>query len=98
MVAGVYQDDLLHFPEGTRVYPVYFQSGQLPFAIAGMSDDMPDESTIYSQMTDSMAEAFRTAFLERIGQAAEQFSPDLILCHHLYLLTSIVRKPFLITG
>ncbi len=94
VVAGVYQDDLLHFPEGTRVYPVYFQSGQLPFAIAGMSDEMPYESTIYSQMTDSMAEAFRTAFLERIGQAAEEFSPDLILCHHLYLLTSIVREAF----
>ena len=37
VVAGVYEEDEMHFPEGTRVYPVYYKTESLPFPIAGMS-------------------------------------------------------------
>lgn len=94
VVAGVYKEDTVHFPEGTGFYPVYYKTGSLPFPIAGMSDEMPYESTVYSQMTEDMVEAFRNAFLETIGRAADSFRPDLILCHHLYLLTAMVREAF----
>ena len=94
VVAGVYKEDEIHFPEGTRVYPVYYRTESLPFPIAGMSDEMPYESTIYSQMTEDMVDAFRQAFLEKTREAVECFRPDLILCHHLYLLTALVREAF----
>ena len=94
VVAGVYKEDEIHFPEGTRVYPVYYRTESLPFPIAGMSDEMPYESTIYSQMTEEMVDAFRQAFLEKTREAVECFRPDLILCHHLYLLTALVREAF----
>ena len=94
VVAGVYKEDEIHFPEGTRVYPVYYRTESLPFPIAGMSDEMPYESTIYSQMTEYMVDAFRQAFLEKTREAVECFRPDLILCHHLYLLTALVREAF----
>ena len=94
VVAGVYKEDEIHFPEGTRVYPVYYRTESLPFLIAGMSDEMPYESTIYSQMTEDMVDAFRQAFLEKTREAVECFRPDLILCHHLYLLTALVREAF----
>ncbi len=37
---------------------------------------------------------FEAAFLEVIGRTVEEFDPDLILCHHLYLLTAAVREHF----
>lgn len=94
VVAGVYKEDEIHFPEGTRFYPVYYRTESLPFPIAGMSDEMPYESTIYSRMTEEMVDAFKQAFLEKTREAVEDFRPDLILCHHLYLLTAVVREAF----
>ena len=94
VVAGVYKEDEIHFPEGTRFYPVYYRTESLPFPIAGMSDEMPYESTIYSQMTEDMVDAFKQAFLEKTREAVECFRPDFILCHHLYLLTAVVREAF----
>ena len=45
VVAGVYKEDKTEVPENTKVYPVIFKSEELPFPIAGMSDEMPYEST-----------------------------------------------------
>ena len=94
VVAGVYEEDEMHFPEGTRVYPVYYKTESLLFPIAGMSDEMPYESTIYSRMTEDMVDVFKSVFLEKTREAVECFRPDLILCHHLYLLTAVVREAF----
>lgn len=94
VVAGVYRDDAVRFPEGVGFYPVYFKSEELPFAITGMSDEMPYESTRYCDLTTEMTERFEQTFLKVIEEAVEHLNPDVILCHHLYLLTAIVRKHF----
>lgn len=94
VVAGVYKEDVVCFPQGVSFFPVYYKTEDLPFPIAGMSDEMPYESTIYSRMTDHMVEAFGGAFLHVIREAVDSFRPDLILCHHLYLLTAMVREAF----
>ena len=39
-------------------------------------------------MTPEMAQAFRSAFGQRIRQAVLDFKPDAIICHHLYLVCS----------
>jgi len=94
VVAGVYQDDVVELPDGVRFYPVYFDSNKLPFKIAGMSDEMPYPSTRYCDMTPEMAEQFERAFLDVTERAVGELKPDLILCHHLYLLTAAVREHF----
>ncbi|MEZ3433797.1 MAG: glycosyltransferase family 4 protein [Lachnospiraceae bacterium] len=94
VVAGVYKEDEVKLPDGVLFYPVYFCSEALPFPIAGMSDEMPYESTRYCDMTPEMTEQFLKAFLEVIGRAVKALKPDLILCHHLYLLTAAVREHF----
>lgn len=94
VVAGVYKEDQIELPEKVGLYPVIFRTEKLPFAIAGMSDEMPYESTRYRDMTTQMAEQFCDAFLEKIQIAVEEFQPDLILSHHLYLLTALVREHF----
>lgn len=91
VLAGVYKEDIVEFPEGVSFYPVYFKTEELPFPIAGMSDEMPYESTVYGQMTEKMVEQFKAAYVKAILQAAEAFRPDLVICHHLYLVTSIAR-------
>ena len=93
-LAGIYQEDKVELPEGVKFFPVYFKTEELPFPIAGMSDEMPYSSTRYCDMTEDMAEDFLREFLKVIARAVENLTPDLILCHHLYLLTAAVRKRF----
>lgn len=92
VIAGVYPDDKVLLPPGVQQFFVYFHTEELPFAIAGMSDEMPYESTVYRTMTEEMVEKFMTAFRRRIKEAVAQFRPDLILSHHLYLTTAIAKE------
>lgn len=69
-------------------------SNALPFAITGMSDIMPYHSTRYRDLTADMINQFEDAFISTIKRAVEDLEPDLIICHHLFLLTSLVRKHF----
>lgn len=103
VVAGVYEEDHIELPDGVAFYPVYFSEdtsgdecmeGKLGFPIAGMSDEMPYKSTRYCDMTPEMVRKFKDAFLKVIGEAVKRLSPDVILCHHLYLLTAVVREAF----
>lgn len=66
----------------------------LPFPVVGMSDIMPYESTLYLDLTPEMISQFEDAFIAVISQAISDLDPDLIVCHHLFLLTSLVRKHF----
>jgi len=75
-------------------YPVFFRTPELPFDIEGMTDMMPYESTKYSEMTDEMLHMWKQAFAEVITRAVEEFRPDAIICHHLWILTAYVRELF----
>lgn len=75
-------------------FPVLFKSEILPFPIAGMSDKMPYESTIYSQMNEEMFEQWSNEFRRVLLKAKEEFNPDIILCHHVFLLANLTREIF----
>ena len=92
VIAGVYKTDVIPFSDNVKFYPLYFKTNNLPFAIAGMSDEMPYESTVYGQMTPEMVDTFECEFRRKIKEAVEDFNPDIIVCHHLYLVTSLVRE------
>lgn len=94
VIAGVYQEDLTELPEGVDFYPVYFENEELPFPIVGMSDEMPYRSTRYCDLTPEMAARFERVFLGVMERAVKEFKPDLVLCHHLYLLTAILRAHY----
>lgn len=72
-----------------HTYAVNFMSDALPFAIAGMSDNMPYEASRYCDFTEQMAAQFVDAYSAEIKRAITEFEPDLIICHHLYLATAI---------
>ena len=75
-----------------KVYPLYFNSPIIPFPIVGMSDIMPYESTKYSEMTEDMLNIWVSEFKAVLYNAINDFEPDLIISHHLWLLTSIVKE------
>lgn len=69
-------------------------SGTLPYAITGMSDIMPYHSIRYRDLTPHMIGQFEETFISTVRRAVEDLSPDLIICHHLFLLTALVKKHF----
>lgn len=94
VMAGVTREDKVCLPEDVKLYPVYFESEALPFPVVGMSDEMPYKSTRYKDMTETMTECFKKAFLRVLDEAVSKEEPDLILCHHLYYLTALVRERY----
>lgn len=93
LLAGC-QDDF-HLPEelipGDRAVLVRFGGRDLPFPVAGMSDAMPYDSTVFSQMTPAELDTYKTVFRAKISMAVEQFRPDLIHSHHLWIVSAIAR-------
>ncbi|MDK6805863.1 glycosyltransferase family 4 protein [Aerococcus sp. UMB7834] len=86
-----YDWDLL--PED-RQYVLTFPNSYCDFPLPGMSDVMPYESTVYGEMTPAMIRQWKYAFLEVLTKAYAEFQPDVILCHHLWFLTDMVRQWF----
>ena len=54
VLAGVYEEDSVNFPEGVIFYPVKYLSEELPFPIAGMSDEMPYKRKRYKNFKKEM--------------------------------------------
>ncbi|MGI5061826.1 glycosyltransferase family 4 protein [Treponema denticola] len=88
-----------------KEYPIKFLSAyeqeektvfnaDIPFPIAGMSDIMPYASTVYSEMNDEMYQKWISVFEKTLLRAKEEFNPDVIISHHLFILTSLVKKIF----
>ena len=71
IVCGTVHRDVIHMPAGVAVFPVYYQSHDVPFPVCGMSDEMPYKSTRYcdmnERMTDQLFRAFRKQILEDGG-------------------------------
>lgn len=80
--------------EKSKQYEVVFESDELPFSIVGMSDIMPYRNTLYSEMTEEMIVAWQNVFREKLLKIREEFNPDKIITHHLWILSSIVCEVF----
>ena len=75
-------------------FEVEFQGKDISFPIVGMSDIMPYDNTLYKNMTDEMIESWQKAFREKLIQARETFKPDVVITHHLWILSSMVCDVF----
>ena len=92
LICGIYHDDQKRFTGQVPVYPVVFQSPELDFPISGMSDVMPYKSQRYRDLSLDQRTVLKSAFKKRLQEALDKEKPDLILCHHLYALTSLVAE------
>lgn len=75
-------------------FPVLFETKNLPFPVVGMSDVMPYRSTRYRDLTDIMLTQWRNAFTKTLSRAVDQFQPDVVLSHHLWLLSGLTKELF----
>ena len=80
--------------EEEDIYPVNFKSNDLPFPITGMSDVMPYDNTRYSSMTEEMIKNWKDVFKKKLIEVKEDFEPDIIFAHHLWILTSLLIDIF----
>lgn len=93
VIAGIdVNDDVNCFPSDVSFYPVKYNCGELNFPVVGMSDSMPYESTRYKDLNIDMINRLKHQFKVNIDKAMNDFKPELIICHHLYLLTAFVRE------
>lgn len=92
LVAGMPANDNTNYKYVDNFYPVNFGTDKIPFPIVGMSDIMPYVSTKYSDLTEEMLIKWRTKFQYIIEKAIDEFKPDIIVSHHLWLITSLVKK------
>ena len=75
-------------------FEVEFQGKDISFPIVGMSDIMPYENTLYKNMTAEMLETWQEAFRKKLEKAKKEFKPDVVITHHLWILSSIVCDVF----
>ena len=93
-VFGIQDDIKLNLDESIKTYPVEFKSEKLNFPIVGMSDEMPYDSTKYSDMTHDMIEDWTNEFTKQLKKAKQEFQPDVIVSHHCWMLSSLVLDIF----
>lgn len=94
LIYAYQKNNAVTFSAALRQYPVEFLSKELPFPIPGMSDEMPYQSTLYSKMSEEDIRQWMQAFQKKLLQAKEEFNPDIIISHHLFMLTALVRRCF----
>ena len=85
----VTDDPAASLPDATALYDVRFNTPELSFDVCGMSDEMPYAATRYRDLTPDMTAAFEHAYRTCLRRALDEFEPDAILCHHLYLVTAL---------
>ncbi|MBQ3370552.1 MAG: glycosyltransferase [Mogibacterium sp.] len=89
------KSDLLAAPcKAANCSSVQAKFNSLPFPVVGMSDIMPYTSTRYRDLTPEMISQFEAAFIDAAERAVSDLDPDIIICHHLFLLTALVKKHF----
>ena len=94
VLCGTVEGEEIHLPADVAVYPVYYNSRELPFPVCGMSDEMPYQSTRYRDLSEAMTRQLMAAFRKALIKAVAEFQPDVILCHHLYFLAALARELF----
>ena len=77
-----------------NMFAVRFESPDLPFPVAGMSDVMPYPSTRFSTFNHRLLEQYESAFKKTLSEAVSKFSPDIIHTHHLWIMTALVKELF----
>lgn len=82
-----YENDKLDYLDIVR-----FEEDELCYPIPGMSDIMPYKSTRYKDMTIQQVTIWKTCFKAAIQRAVEEFQPDKILSHHLWLGSALIAE------
>lgn len=92
VIIGIAPEDDPRFDADVLLRPVRFETPELPFPVVGMSNVMPYRATRYADLTPEMTDQFKAAFTAAIDDVLDRFTPDVIICHHLYLLCAVMAQ------
>ncbi len=70
-----------------HIHPLSFGSSLVP----GMSDIMPYASTRFSQLNHAQVDAYRRAWIEHLRPIIDDFKPNLIHSHHVWLMSALLK-------
>lgn len=79
-------------PAGVTLFPVRFKTSHLPFSIVDALDEVPLPSVHRSEEVGAVRSQLEAAFASTIDEAIASFAPDVIVCSHLTLMTSIALE------
>ncbi|MBU1567664.1 MAG: glycosyltransferase family 4 protein [Proteobacteria bacterium] len=71
---------------------IRFAEGELNFAVPGMSNVMPYPSSRFDTLTPEQIVSYEKVFAETIRGAAQEFSPDILHSHHLWMVSALARR------
>lgn len=74
-----------------NIHLLEFNTEDLPFYLVGMSDEMPYESKKYRDMDERDIYIYKKYFKDLIKSVLEEFEPDIIFTHHLWIVSSMVK-------
>ncbi len=72
-------------------YLLKFNTEEIPFSIIGMSDEMPYRSTKYTDLNCEELKIYIKNFKKIIERAVLEFKPDIIITHHLWIVSSLLK-------
>ncbi|MGD8208999.1 MAG: glycosyltransferase family 4 protein [Desulfobacterales bacterium] len=96
LVAGIPSDgcDVSECIAQDNAMFVTFHNADVSYQIPGMSDVMPYESTRFCDLSEKDLCEYENAFSEILRHAVARFKPDIIHSHHLWIVSSLVRRLF----
>jgi len=77
--------------QAEQIDPLVFGKGPLAFAVPGMSDVMPYPSSRFAAMTKEQLGAYRSAWRQHLRNVLDEFRPQLIHAHHIWILSSLLK-------
>lgn len=95
LVAAVNDNTLLTTHQRADVVDlVSFGRKPLDFPLPGMSDVMPYVSSRFCDLSLGQIHRYEEVFLDTVARRIDAFAPDIIHSHHLWLLSSLIKKNF----
>lgn len=73
---------------------VLFESETLDFPVVGMSDVMPYQSSLFSELKGRRLTAYKAEFTRVLEETRNRFRPHILHTNHLFLLSALARKRF----
>lgn len=71
---------------------IEFNGGDIDFPVVGMSDIMPYNSFLFSELKGEKLDKYIELLKNKIKKVVNEFSPDIIFTNHLYIISSIVAQ------
>ncbi len=96
LVAGIQSDQSIALDciDSDRCCFVNFYQSDVSYPIVGMSDRMPYASSKFCDLSTGQLDEYKRAFRVKIKEVVTKFRPDVIHCHHLWIVTALARRLF----